>query len=522
VAIIFANIIWSFVDVPPYWFTNNPIIIILTLILFTTVLTLVFFVLDYTSITNERLGRWLIVYTLAVGTGLILIYGAPLSTYFDPMHASNGHLLLPYDPSATYIERLPQQLGIVMLFQLIFLVFGQGVYQGLWIINILAVVTIVYFLPKITTLLFANKATTRAVILLLFCCVPLFSFITWPYNDLVSLAPAVVAIFFLVKGLEVDKKKFLIFSGLAIMLSIIFRGNAMIIAIAMGILYLWKTTRHTRGAWFGLIAMILIIIGGQQGIRALARGIFNWRDDQAYSIYTWIGMPLQTAESLGSHGDTFTLPGWHNNFGGFLNVDVIWPDEFQTFDSFDGYARRNIMERWQFFATNPAYASVFFGQRFVSTWTNASIGTDVIYYQQYDSRRYWQRSHFDAWADHSGFTEEKKLELGGLYTWQSPLAVWMIEGGGDKVLETAIMKPFFILVFISVFSLIITTWKKITANQFVLLLIFFGGFLFHQFIWETKDRYILAYFILLLPLAAGGLSFWWQKLQPKVKKLITR
>lgn len=38
----------------------------------------------------------------------------------------------------------------------------------------------------------------------------------------------------------------------------------------------------------------------------------------------------------------------------------------------------------------------------------------------------------------------------------------------------------------------------------------FGGFLFHM-LWEAQARYILGYFILLLPLTAYGLYFPWGK-----------
>ena len=33
----------------------------------------------------------------------------------------------------------------------------------------------------------------------------------------------------------------------------------------------------------------------------------------------------------------------------------------------------------------------------------------------------------------------------------------------------------------------------------------FGGFLFHM-IWEAQSRYVLGYFVLMLPLAAAGLA----------------
>ena len=43
------------------------------------------------------------------------------------------------------------------------------------------------------------------------------------------------------------------------------------------------------------------------------------------------------------------------------------------------------------------------------------------------------------------------------------------------------------------------------VSVLVLLVTVFGGFLFHM-LWEAKGRYILPYFVMMLPMAAVGLA----------------
>ena len=48
-------------------------------------------------------------------------------------------------------------------------------------------------------------------------------------------------------------------------------------------------------------------------------------------------------------------------------------------------------------------------------------------------------------------------------------------------------------------------WRKKDLSVLVLMTVIFGGFLFHM-LWEAKGRYILPYFVMMLPMAAAGLS----------------
>lgn len=62
------------------------------------------------------------------------------------------------------------------------------------------------------------------------------------------------------------------------------------------------------------------------------------------------------------------------------------------------------------------------------------------------------------------------------------------------------------LIFAGVFLWILFGfWKKKDLEQQILLITVFGGFLFHM-LWEAKGRYILPYFVMLLPMAAVGLA----------------
>lgn len=46
--------------------------------------------------------------------------------------------------------------------------------------------------------------------------------------------------------------------------------------------------------------------------------------------------------------------------------------------------------------------------------------------------------------------------------------------------------------------------KELNEKNIILVLVFFGGFLFH-ILWETKSVYVIPYFYVLIPVAADGI-----------------
>ena len=85
---------------------------------------------------------------------------------------------------------------------------------------------------------------------------------------------------------------------------------------------------------------------------------------------------------------------------------------------------------------------------------------------------------------------------------QSDIAIFFLYGKGRNLLIT-LMNIYHFLIFSGAGIWGAGCLKKWKLTSSYLVLNIFGGILFHM-IWEAKSRYVLFYFILLLPLAASG------------------
>ena len=88
---------------------------------------------------------------------------------------------------------------------------------------------------------------------------------------------------------------------------------------------------------------------------------------------------------------------------------------------------------------------------------------------------------------------------------RGPVANSMFDGK-LHALMTWFMNEYQSLIFIGVFCwLLLNFWRRKGLEDQALMITIFGGFLFHM-LWEAKGRYILPYFVMMLPMAAVGLS----------------
>ena len=68
------------------------------------------------------------------------------------------------------------------------------------------------------------------------------------------------------------------------------------------------------------------------------------------------------------------------------------------------------------------------------------------------------------------------------------------------------MDPYQLLIYGSILFLLLYRRKeKRSVEWYILLIGVLGGVLFHE-LWEAKSRYVLPYFICMIPMAAGGLT----------------
>ena len=146
-------------------------------------------------------------------------------------------------------------------------------------------------------------------------------------------------------------------------------------------------------------------------------------------------------------------------------------------------AKATILERLGYFAENPGEAASFFSEKLRSQWNEPS----------YDS--IWLNQVFISYS-----------EKGGLYN--------LLCDKGDR-LTVGFMNQHQQLVFLGVLMGIIALIKKRDVLSCILPLIILGGLMYHL-LFEAKSQYALPYFILMMPVAALGLSAFFERLKKHV------
>jgi hypothetical protein len=210
--------------------------------------------------------------------------------------------------------------------------------------------------------------------------------------------------------------------------------------------------------------MIAILLASFLGGRWALRTVYEKRADITMNdgapMILYVAMGLQQGEGA---------PGWSN---GYI-LHAYWG--VSDFDSEAATAMgiEDIKSSIKGFEEDPLYAGSFFSEKFASQWNDPTYECFAM-------------THINGWA-RCGVVNS--MYYGKLHT----LMIWF-------------MDQYQSLIFAGVFLWILFGfWRKKDLEQQILLITVFGGFLFHM-IWEAKGRYILPYFVMLLPMAAVGLA----------------
>lgn len=175
----------------------------------------------------------------------------------------------------------------------------------------------------------------------------------------------------------------------------------------------------------------------------------------------YVAMGLQQGEGA---------PGWSN---GYI-LHNYWGEADFDYETSETIAKQDIRTSVSEFVHHPKYALRFFLEKFTSEWNDPT-------YECY------AMTHIGG-DDPRGAVAES-IFFGKLHT----LFVWFMNS-----YQSLIYGGVFLWLFYGFH-------RKKDLSALVLVIAIFGGFLFHM-IWEAKGRYILPYFVLMLPMAAEGLS----------------
>ena len=108
----------------------------------------------------------------------------------------------------------------------------------------------------------------------------------------------------------------------------------------------------------------------------------------------------------------------------------------------------------------------------------------------------------------------RNLELTSRHVEGQPAIVYSIVYGKGRIIFQWIMNVSQNIIYLGAacYCIGIVKRKKLDFTQAFLILFIFGGMLFHE-LWEGSSRYVIRYYICLLPIAAYGLDEAYQKMK---------
>jgi 4-amino-4-deoxy-L-arabinose transferase-like glycosyltransferase len=381
----------------------------------------------------------------------------------------------------------PFQIGYVAIGQIIGRVFGPSNYLVFQIINLLAILLSFVYLYKTTKELFGNDKTCRIFAILSFMMFFFFAYVTYVYNDVWSVAPGIMAIYYetcyLKKHRIIDEILAAIFLGLGCLL----KTNLYIALIAMVILLvvdivnkaLIKPEGMIKRVVFNIIFVILLVAFALCPLKILGSSYAEKAGLPEYPAgvpsSTYFAMAMQEGE-----GEW----GWYNGF----NRNTFDENDYDR-ELTDEAAKAAISERLSEFRERPLHAARFYARKFLSQWADPT------------------------------FVSMRNYELSMRHSEsQSAFAHSLVRGIWSVLFQAAMDLAHFI-VYLGIILYCIFTLKKksLDLSQALPILFVFGGMLFHE-IWEGSSRYIIRYYLMLLPFAAYGISAVVSFVESKIKR----
>jgi len=428
-------------------------------------------ILHYKILTNkqwERANLFLLPISLFV-IGMIAVYWAIQCNYiplWDPGYVCRAAEAVAQgrEISATevaYINRYPQQVGIVWLFSIVIRLFGTGgeSYMTLHLFLAFCVPLILWNGYLLTDVLFENKELNAYYLIMGMGMLPLAFYVNFVYSDIPGILLLMMAVNATLYYGKTAKKRYYMLAVLLFVLAIMIRMNNLIVGIA--VIGIWCLFALMKRAPIQAGRMVLAVALVWIGVRVMSRwleGQYGIDSQMAEPSIAWIAMGMQRSE----HG-----AGWFNGYldniyastGG--NASLIKEDSILQI-------KRSMMN----FLRQPKACMLFYAEKFLLQWNQPSyqclgvaesyevMPTGVVEAIYRGNLFSCTRNYFDCyqWVVYIGFA---------CYLW------CRVRG------------------------------KEYEVNELILVLAIFGGMLF-SLLWEAKSRYVLPYFILMIPYSVRG------------------
>lgn len=374
----------------------------------------------------------------------------------------------PYE--LDYIVSFPHQIGLIAMMEVIYRIVGWENWHILQIINAFAAGGIVFTGYQIVKKICKNHEMGEIYFLFLMLgCHPLYIYVAFFYGELLSILFTLLSVYALLQYLERKGWRELVLMAAAITLACLIRSNCYIVLAAMGCVLVVKAISERRFRHIlALGACILVFWTSHTALIKVYGPRLGVPLDHSMPSIVFVAMGLQEGGVRPA--------GWYNGYHWDAFVEQAGKDQERSKE----IAKESIQESIRKFRENPAYALDFFGRKTFSQWNEPTFSSQM------------ETNHRD--------TERPKLM--------------------DRLYKGDLWKPFVhmmgiyqSLIYLGVLLfLLLGRRENLFVERLLLLIVVIGGFLFFTF-WEARSRYILPYFVLMVPMAAIGFDLLFGKVR---------
>lgn len=394
----------------------------------------------------------------------------------------------PYLVDGQYLSFYPFQLGISIVFSIIYRLFGKH-YMNVQYINVLCSLLNMFLLFLISKEIFKDEKIQKILAILIGIFGFHFMFFNvHVYGNIIGLTLALFATLFTLIYLRTNKIHNIVLTALLIAISIIIKSNYNIFLCGIVVILILNSIK----AWN--LKTLLVFPTLAVSIFAI-NSIYNIIIENKYHTNLPKGTPMLTYVYMGMNEPTDMSPGWYNGDG-----IILFRNSDYNYDKTVNKTKELIANRISYFFHNPKEFASYYSQKFASTWLNPTFQT--------------------IWCSVPAFRYSFNPEYAE-YLENHQLAISMVDYNGKLYnIEENIFDIYQIIIFIFAGIGLFITSKEIELQKLLLPIIFIGGLAFH-IIWETKALYVIQYYFILLPYAAFGLNYIFNKLNTLKSKKLT-
>lgn len=376
-----------------------------------------------------------------------------------------------------YFFLYPFQLGYVFVCEVFARIFGTADFMALQVLNAVAVSAMFAGFIMTVNKVYENRKITNMTSIMLAGCVQPMLMTTFVYGLILGFAFSAWAVYFAVSAIRSEgKRKWINIALCAVMIAIAYlvKPNNAVVLVAICIIFLLDFFKKLK--WQSLVAIALSVVLSlslSAGVRAVIESRLDVDFGDGVPAIAWLNMGIN---------DSYSAPGWYNgNQSKGIYVNSGYDAEKAKEDCYN-----RISERMSYLLEHSNELNDFCYKKIVSQWNDPTY--ESIWISQV-------KRHDGEYAQYVKNIYESKSD--------------------SKAYKYMNIYQQTVMVFAAVGVLIVLKKKDYCAT--LLLLVVFGGFLYHL-LFEAKSQYLVTYFTALVPICAAGLVSVADLVGKKIKK----